>query len=70
MAVALVNDGIRLQPDVPRPLFQTGLSGQYPGLRTYSVSPTGQRFLITVSDDPAATTSIVVVSNWLAAFRP
>jgi serine/threonine protein kinase/Tol biopolymer transport system component len=70
MAVSVASTGITVRADVPQPLFQTGMMGLYPRLRSYGVSSDGQRFLITVSDDPGATASLVVVSNWLAAVKP
>jgi eukaryotic-like serine/threonine-protein kinase len=69
MAVSVASGGNSLRFDVARPLFQTGLSGRYPGLRTYGVSSDGDRFLISMSDDPGAAASIVVVSNWPAALK-
>jgi eukaryotic-like serine/threonine-protein kinase len=70
MAVPVTSDGKSFRPDVPRPLFQTGLTGFYPRLRTYGVSPDGQRFLISVSEDPGTSPTIVVLSNWQAALKP
>jgi eukaryotic-like serine/threonine-protein kinase len=69
MAVAIAGDGITFRPDVPRPLFQTGLTGLYPRLKSYGVSYDGQRFLISVPEDPGPTRSIVVVSNWTAQLK-
>ncbi len=69
MAVPIASDGIIFRPDVPRPLFQTGLTGLYPRLRSYGVSSDGQRFLISVPEDPGTTRSIVIVSNWPAQLK-
>jgi Tol biopolymer transport system component len=64
MAVPVASEGPTFRKDVPQPLFQTGLHSLYPRLRSYGVSHDGSRFLITVPEDPSATPSIVVVSNW------
>jgi hypothetical protein len=69
MSVPVASGGNSLRVDNPRSLFQTGLSGQYPGLRTYGVSSDGDRFLISMSDDHGVAASIVVVSNWQAALK-
>lgn len=66
MAVSFAGNGIL---GVPQPLFQTALSRLYPRLRSYGVSADGQRFLISVPEDPGATPSIIVVSNWLDATK-
>jgi serine/threonine protein kinase/Tol biopolymer transport system component len=66
MAVGIASDGFKFRPEAPRQLFQTGLTGLYPRLRSYGVSPHGDRFLISVAEDPSATPSIIVVSNWPA----
>jgi serine/threonine protein kinase len=67
MAVQFAIDGSAFRPTERQALFQTALSGFYPRLRTYSVSPDGERFLMTLPEEPNMTPSIVVVSNWLAA---
>jgi eukaryotic-like serine/threonine-protein kinase len=64
MTVPVAVDGTKFQPGVPQSLFQTGLSLQSPPVRAFNVTPDGQRFLISVSEDPDITPSIVVVSNW------
>jgi eukaryotic-like serine/threonine-protein kinase len=69
MTVRVGSDGRGFKSETPQPLFQTGLNGLYPRLRSYGVSNDGDRFLITVPEDPSATPSIVVVSNWAKA-RP
>jgi serine/threonine protein kinase len=69
MAVAIAGDGITFRPEVPRPLFQTGLTSQYSRIQSYGVSSDGQRFLISVQEDPGTTPSIVVVSNWTAQLK-
>jgi Tol biopolymer transport system component len=66
MTVPIAPDDLTFRHDVPRPLFQTGLHNLYPRLRAYGASHNGERFLITVPDDPGAAPSIVVVSNWQA----
>jgi eukaryotic-like serine/threonine-protein kinase len=66
MTVPVAVDGLTFRPDVPQRLFQTALHTLYPRLRKYGVSRDGDRFLISVPDDPGAAPSIVVVSNWPA----
>ena len=66
MTVPIALGSLTFRPDVPQPLFQTGLHTLYPRLRAFGVSNDGDRFLITVPEDPGATPSIVVVSNWQA----
>jgi eukaryotic-like serine/threonine-protein kinase len=70
MAVPVASDRNTFRADVSRELFQTGLNRLYPRIRSYGVSPDGERFLISVSEDPGTTASIVVVSNWPAALKP
>jgi Tol biopolymer transport system component len=69
MAVQFAIDGSAFRITKRQALFPTALSGLYPRLRTYSVSPDGERFLMTLPEEPNMTPSIVVVSNWLAAIR-
>jgi len=66
MAVPIAEDGPSLRAGMPQALFQTGLHTLYPRLRPYGVSKNGDRFLVTVREDPASTATIVVVSNWPA----
>ena len=69
MSVLITPDSLTFRHDVPQPLFRTGLHTLYPRLRRYGVSNDGDRFLITLREDPSATASIVVVSNWLAVLK-
>lgn len=70
MVVPVATDGPAFRHSDPQPLFQTGLHTLYPRLRAYGVSNDGERFLISVPDDPGTSPSIVVVSNWKAGLAP
>jgi eukaryotic-like serine/threonine-protein kinase len=70
MGVRVASDGGTFRAEVPQVLFQTGLNGLYGRLRSYGVSSDGERFLMSVPEDPAVTASIVVVANWPAALKP
>jgi hypothetical protein len=67
MAVPIDADASVLRPGAAQPLFQTRPIGALDG--RFNVSPDGKRFLITTAEDPGPTSSIVVVSNWLAALQ-
>jgi hypothetical protein len=54
---------------VPESLFATGLTSMPAGLRSFGVTPNGERFLIAVPKDRAAIQSLVVVANWPAALK-
>jgi eukaryotic-like serine/threonine-protein kinase len=69
MAVPIAPSARQLNPCVPRPLFQTSLNEIPESLRSFGVSRDGQRFLMTVSADPGATQSLVVMSNWQSALQ-
>ena len=69
MAVPMAPGAAQLNPGVPRPLFLTSLNEIPERLRSFGVSQNGQRFLMTVSADPGATQSLVVVSNWQSALQ-
>jgi serine/threonine protein kinase/Tol biopolymer transport system component len=64
MTTAVRSNGGIFRAEVAQPLFQTDLMNLYPRLRRYGVSSDGQRFLISNSEDPGATASIVVATNW------
>jgi hypothetical protein len=70
MTVPVASDGLTFQPGVPKTLFQTALHTLYPRLRKYGVSRDGDRFLITVSDNPGAAPAIAVVWNWQEELKP
>jgi hypothetical protein len=55
-----------LKPTVPQPLFHTG----FVALQNFGYAPAkdGQRFLISVTDQPGAA-PITVVMNWPATLR-
>jgi hypothetical protein len=64
MAVLLEADSATLRPGIPQELFQIA-GGAFAG-----VSPNGQRFLVSIAEEPGPTSSIVLVSNWPAAMKP
>jgi DNA-binding winged helix-turn-helix (wHTH) protein/Tol biopolymer transport system component len=70
MAVPVDSDAKALRAGVPQPLFQTGLNTMPDALRSFGVTPNGQRFLVSVTEDPGTGSSLVVVSNWQAALKP
>jgi Tol biopolymer transport system component len=55
---------------VPKPLFQTGVSGGVNYLRThYTVTPDGQRFLVNTQTGNSGPNPITVVLNWTAGLK-
>ena len=66
MAVS-VKTGDTFEPEAPRGLFDTTLPTT-PPRQTYSVSPDGQRFLVTASIEPF-TTLFIPIQNWTSALR-
>src|SRR5215470_15137948 len=58
------------RPDVPESLYATGLTLMPEVLQSFGVTPNGQRFLMTVSEDAVPTQSLVVTLNWQAALKP
>ena len=63
MAVTMTA-GQRLEPGIPRPLFQTGLTNPGLTLDQYDVSSDGQRFLVLTPTQGVRQTPITVVVNW------
>lgn len=66
MAVETVFDRKRLRLGIPQPLFGTELLTMPPPLRSFGVTPDGQRFLIATAGDQGPRSSLVVVTNWTA----
>jgi Tol biopolymer transport system component len=62
---ARVTSGTTFESDVPKPLFDTHVGALNPDYRNqYSVSSDGNRFLVNVVPDSAASSPITVVLNW------
>jgi eukaryotic-like serine/threonine-protein kinase len=64
MMAARVDTAKGFKPNIPEPLFPTGLS--LTNLRPYAVAADGQQFLIPMSVDPRASPPLTVLSNWQA----
>ncbi len=69
MEVDVSTTAAKFQAAVPKPLFQSLLSGRYPGRNLYVVSPDGQRFLMIVPAATAKPEPITVVVNWPALLK-
>jgi dipeptidyl aminopeptidase/acylaminoacyl peptidase len=70
MAIRIDVNATILRPGIPEPLFDTRLNTMPEGLRSFGVSPNGQRFLIAMANDGVPTQSLVVVSNWQSGLKP
>ena len=67
MAASVNGKGGRLEVGVVKSLFTPHVA---PGRDQYDVTRDGQQFLITLTPEQAATTSIItVVLNWTAALK-
>jgi hypothetical protein len=64
MAVPIGTGATHPHVGTPLRLFATSVNEIPESLRSFGVSPDGERFLMTVASEPGATQSLVVVANW------
>ena len=69
MSVNVDTSSATFQAGIPKVLFETQLSGRYPGRNMYVVSPDGQRFLMLVPATEDKPQPITVVVNWPALLK-
>ena len=69
MSVSVETTSASFQAGIPKLLFQTQLSGEYPGRNMYVVSPDAQRFLMLVDASQGTQAPITVMVNWPALLK-
>jgi len=63
-----IRTGARIEPGIPRSLFDTQLTID-PTLDQYDVTSDGQRFLILKPLSDSVSTTITIVLNWTALLK-